>query len=551
MTRNPYHRRRERPPGRAFNPRPAKAFKFKVEKILGSLYLIKPLLERMDIQAIVDSIVPDRKINGQILTAGQVTEILVANRLHSPLPMKDIELWAELCGIEQLFEVESYRLNDDRIGRDLDDLAEYYDEIQTAVALHVIQEFGLKPEQVLWDTTSIYFEGDYDGAQMIQFGHGERPDLKQVKISLSIEKNSGVPLLSDIIEGNLNDQSIVVNNMKALLKHLKTEDVLFTGDSAVGTIPNCLLLNHNKIRFIAPCPASRLFDQAIDSVTQEELDRCVFPDKDGTAKFKVVERGVYIYPQNSKQRKELESVPPFWARCLLIWSKSKAKLEREKRKKYMAVIKERLTDIATNKLNTRRYKDQAYAQEQVDKCFQGSKNYLRKVFGTPTIQEKDASLKLVYTIDEALLAALENKDGIYPVVTNVYDYEKYTTEDLFQITRKKYNVEQPMRYLKSKIKVRPIFLHIEERIRGLTLVTFMALMAYCILEHLAKQNIGPKATTHQLIKEFAAIVFSEGEMLDGTYFYTVGNVNERHINLIRMLGLAVGSYDSLSTVQLE
>ncbi|HSW35974.1 MAG TPA: hypothetical protein VLH18_05150 [Candidatus Limnocylindrales bacterium] len=52
-----------------------------------------------------------------------------------------------------------------------------------------------------------------------------------------------------------------------------------------------------------------------------------------------------------------------------------------------------------------------------------------------------------------------------------------------------------------------MFLHIEERIRGLALITFIALMAYCILEHLAKQNLNPKATTHQLLKEFAAIVF--------------------------------------------
>lgn len=108
-----------------------------------------------------------------------------------------------------------------------------------------------------------------------------------------------------------------------------------------------------------------------------------------------------------------------------------------------------------------------------------------------------------------------------------------------------------MRYLKSKIKIRPVFLHIEERIRGLALVTFIALMAYCILEHLAKQNLNPKATTHQLMKEFAAIVFSEGEMLDGTYFQTVGNVKERHIELINKLGLAIGSYAVINEVLLE
>ena len=46
-----------------------------------------------------------------------------------------------------------------------------------------------------------------------------------------------------------------------------------------------------------------------------------------------------------------------------------------------------------------------------------------------------------------------------------------------------------MRYLKSKIKIRPVFLHIEERIRGLALMTFIALMAYCIAFYWATEYI--------------------------------------------------------------
>ena len=91
------------------------------------------------------------------------------------------------------------------------------------------------------------------------------------------------------------------------------------------------------------------------------------------------------------------------------------------------------------------------------------------MFGNPTVEEKDGSLDLVYAINETLLTQIEKRDGLYPVVTNVYD-QKYSTEELFLRTRRKYSVEQPMRYLKSKIKIRPVFLHIEERIRGLALV---------------------------------------------------------------------------------
>lgn len=82
-------------------------------------------------------------------------------------------------------------------------------------------------------------------------------------------------------------------------------------------------------------------------------------------------------------------------------------------------------------------------------------------------------------------------------------------------------------------------------------MTFIALMAYCILEHLAKENLNPKATTHQLMKVFKDIIFTEGEMLDGTCFRTVVNVRENHIKLIYKLGLAVGCYANLSEIQLE
>jgi transposase len=432
----------------------------------------------------------------------------------------------------------------------LEELDRYFEEIETKLALHVVREFGLSPEEILWDTTSIYFEGDYDSSELIRFGYGERPDLKQVKMALNVEKESGIPLRADLLNGNLNDASIVVENLKKLRSALKKEDLLFTGDNAMGTIPNCLKLNYNNIRFIAPSPAASLFEQAIDSVDEEELNRLVFLDKDGTPKFKVTERGVFIDLPDQQKKAELKGIKPFWARCLIIWSKSKAELEKEKRDKYIRDVKERLEDIALTKLNKRRYKDKEYAQKQVDNCFQGPKYYMRKVFGNPTVEEKDGRLELVYAINETLLTQIEKRDGLYPVVTNVYD-QKYSTEELFLRTRRKYSVEQPMRYLKSKIKIRPVFLHIEERIRGLALVTFIALMAYCILEHLAKENVNPKATTHQLMKEFAGIVFSEGEMLDGTCFRTVGNLKERHIMLINKLGLAVGSYANLSEVQLE
>ncbi len=132
MGRNKYRGNNSYPFKAGFNPKPKKVFRFKTEKILGSLYLTRPLLERMQIKAIIDKIIPERKENGQIVTTGEASEILVANRLHHPRPLCDIEEWAEVCGIEELYGLNPERLNDDRLGRVLEDLEQYFEEIITA-----------------------------------------------------------------------------------------------------------------------------------------------------------------------------------------------------------------------------------------------------------------------------------------------------------------------------------------------------------------------------------------------------------------------------------
>ncbi len=131
------------------------------------------------------------------------------------------------------------------------------------------------------------------------------------------------------------DVALVVENLKKLRCTLKKENLLFTGDNAMGTIPNCLKLNSNNICFIAPSPASALFEQALDSITEEELNRLVFPGKDGEPKFKVTERGVFIDHPDRDKHPALKDLKPFWARCLISWSKSRAKLEKDKREKYL------------------------------------------------------------------------------------------------------------------------------------------------------------------------------------------------------------------------
>src|SRR5437764_14782319 len=97
-------------------------------KRLGALPVIRTYLERLQLKELVDTLAPVREVAH--LTNGQVVEALIANRLTAPQPLYDIEAWAQAWAMEETFGIRPEHLNDDRLGRCLDDLAEVHDRLR-------------------------------------------------------------------------------------------------------------------------------------------------------------------------------------------------------------------------------------------------------------------------------------------------------------------------------------------------------------------------------------------------------------------------------------
>ena len=117
-------------------------------KVIGSLYLLKPLLERIGIREAVDRVIPmQRDVGG--LTHGQIIEQLIINRLDAPCPLVDIEYWAHERCIEAVYDIPSSKLNDDRIGRALDAASEYCADIEDIIVMNALAHFGIDPQRVL------------------------------------------------------------------------------------------------------------------------------------------------------------------------------------------------------------------------------------------------------------------------------------------------------------------------------------------------------------------------------------------------------------------
>lgn len=103
--------------------------------------------------------------------------------------------------------IQAEHLNDDVLGRHLDELYAYgVNKLYPLLAVQTVQRLGLGCRFGHLDSTSFHTDGQYnsetepeDGVVQIPQGYSRdhRPDLNQVVLQLSVERQAGIPLLME------------------------------------------------------------------------------------------------------------------------------------------------------------------------------------------------------------------------------------------------------------------------------------------------------------------------------------------------------------------
>jgi transposase len=219
-----------------------------VKKRLGGLPAVAEIVRRLDVAGIVDELCPVR--TDADLTHGQVVEVLVANRLTSPMPLQRVHEWGAAWAVEEVFGTEAPLLNDDRLARALDAIAPHLEAISGTVAATAISEFGIDVAKVHWDMTSMSVcgaypaEGQDPGFPQIKHGHPKdrRFDLKQVQAGLAVCGDGGIPIFSRVYSGGAAEVSRVVETMNALRALAGGRKTLLVADSKPVPWPNVTAL---------------------------------------------------------------------------------------------------------------------------------------------------------------------------------------------------------------------------------------------------------------------------------------------------------------------
>src|SRR5260370_42257979 len=151
-------------------------------------------------------------------------EGVVAKRLHSPSPMVHVGAWARQFAVAHVLSLAPDVLNDDRIARALDALAQVLEQVTGSVGAAAISRFGIDVSQIHWDMTSVSLHGAYEHPEedypQPKFGHPKdrRADLKQIQAGVAASADGAVPVFWRPYNGGAGEVSQVTGAMEALRK---------------------------------------------------------------------------------------------------------------------------------------------------------------------------------------------------------------------------------------------------------------------------------------------------------------------------------------------
>ena len=175
-------------------------------------------------------------------------------------------------------EIEARHLNDDTLGKALDEIATYgASQLVTEVAFEVASEHQLLSKRAHLDSTSFAVHGAYENPDKnadieVTYGYSKdhRPDLKQVMMSMVVSGKSNIPIWMEPQSRNSSDQATFptiitdIRNFKNEL-HKETDSWEWIADSALYT--RTKLLSQNDYYWISRVPekiseAKRLVETA-------------------------------------------------------------------------------------------------------------------------------------------------------------------------------------------------------------------------------------------------------------------------------------------------
>jgi transposase len=444
---------------------------------VGPLLLVAHYLRRLGLVELVDAAAPMR--GKSLLTHGEVIAALVANRLSAPAPLYDVSGWAGQAAIAELLKVPAGLLNDDRLGRALEAFHPVAEDLRGRLLLTTLDTFDVDASRLHLDLTTIRFAGAYPDSTLVKKGWGsDRRVARQVR-TLQASTPDGVALYLRPHKGSEAELTCLGQALETL-QALTPPGLIIVADSAFGHLGSLCAADRKGLRFVVPLRADTGWADSFDRDVPAGLAALSELDH-------VAERERHLAPERATHWRGLLTAfavtdPKQGSHhdmsVAYIWSSEEATSVTDARERALTKAEADLTRVR-NGLGGRYYKTIEQVRTKVARIVHPR---ITPLLHVQTGTDSRGKPTLSWHRDQRAITTAARLDGLYALATNLPG--PLTATDVLDIYKDQWIVEQRHRDLKrpAPLRVRPVFLHNDDRIDALIGVVGIALLIFGLIE---------------------------------------------------------------------
>jgi len=442
-----------------------------VRREVGPLLLVWHFMRELDLIGVVDRALPTR--GRSQLSVGEVAAALIASRLCSPSPLYDIAGWASGAAVQELLGIPPALLNDDRLGRALETLAVHAEPLRGVLAAGAIERFGVEVGRLHVDLTTLRLTGAYEHSALVARGWGPDRRVERQVRALQATSADGVSLYVRPDPGNAAEVALIGASLERLQQLAGTG--LIVCDAACGFPKTLCQIARSGLCFIVPLRADTGFRERFLAEVGDGALKPLRYLAEREARLPPGRRTRYRGALREWQLSDPESGQPVRMRVAFIHSSEEAREVAAARERALAKAESALERVQRG-LGGRHYKTRRQVDARLATILTGQVAGLISV----TTGTRGGRPTLRFSRDEQAIAAAARTDGIYALATNLPG--RLSAGRVLRLYKGQQIVERRHRDYKQTLKVRPIFLHNDDRIHALVSLVGIALLIFGLIE---------------------------------------------------------------------
>src|SRR5512142_3118885 len=434
----------------------------------GPILVLRTLFDQLGLWSILDQYLGQAK---GVPFADRVF-VLVANRLIAPASEHGLAGWLEtdfVCDrqgrrfIPHWHQRQRVRVHPRQLDawyRTLDQLLAAKDRIEVALYHRLRDLFSFKPELVLYDITSTYFEGA-GPLDFAQHGYSRDGKPQDVQVIVGVVMVAGWPIAHHVWEGNRVDHSTVQEVINDLRKRFEFGRVVFVGDRGMVTDEDIESITKDNHGFLVGIKRRRnpKLDAWLDAVDDTKWIDCP--------------GGINAQERKANPLRTRAQEVPSGSPDLRVFV-----IDSEERRGYEQAKRQQAMERARQKLEKLKERIASGDLKRPEKIGAAVERVMQRYHGYRYFDWKLEAGSLAYTESEERLGRGERIEGKYVVATSEKGLSVLEAVALYKELT---DVESGFRQLKDVMAMRPIYHRVESRVKAHIFVAALALLVQRLL----------------------------------------------------------------------